>query len=208
MIFPPCHSELHFVDKNYGNVKEKGFFTFLFLLLLNENNFPLAISAVANTFSRYILLRLFTGEGFDGRALFFLRWLAPSAFSCHLLFINLPLYVPSSVLVIQTREVQNSSQHNTTLLKQTEFDFCLEMGPGASLGVGLSKPHPHNGTRDFTRTTTVWELRWPSPPFMMYPDRELENNHGTTFPGCYITTPCGITLLSIHHAHNTLVALS
>lgn len=74
------------------------------------------------------------------------------------------------------------------------------MEPRASLGVGLSNPHPRNGTRDFTRTTLAWELHWPSPPFTMCPDRELENNHGTTFLGCCITAPCGITLLSMHRA--------
>lgn len=59
------------LTRTKGIKKEKGFFIYLFPLLVNESNFSLAISAVVNTFSHCILLGLFSGEGFDGRGLLF-----------------------------------------------------------------------------------------------------------------------------------------
>lgn len=85
--FPPHHSELALVTRTKGIKKDKGFFRYLFPLLVNESNFSLTISAVANTFSHCILLGLFTGEGFNGRGpLFSTHWYLRQ----FPIFINLP----------------------------------------------------------------------------------------------------------------------
>lgn len=71
MIFPLDIQNFTLLTRTKGMKRKKAFSEFLFLLLVNESNFPLAMSAVVNMFCHYILLCLFTGERFDGRALLF-----------------------------------------------------------------------------------------------------------------------------------------
>lgn len=138
--------------------------------------------------SHCILLGLFTGEGFDGRALLF----STDWYLRHSPVLSFSLICPYlSFLVIQTEEAQNSLQCNTTLLKQTRLDFCFGMGPRASLEERSPTPLPTIALVISARLPSALgcKLCWPKPPFKKCPDKESENSHGNAFQG-YVTTPC------------------
>lgn len=82
-------------------------------------------------------------------------------------------------------------QHNTTV-KQTRFYFCLGMGPGASLEWAPQSPsHPHNCTREFSKSALVCGLCWTRCHFKICLHGEIEKSQ--KFQGCNVTTPCGAT---------------